>query len=95
MNLHSCHFAPITDTSITLISHCPPPCKKSGGNEKETGCKIYLSTLDFSKQMSQNYLGHCYMGKKSSQIILKAVNIRITSVNYLITTIYKYFLESC
>lgn len=39
----------------------PPPAPE--GNIKETGCKIDLPTLAFSKQMSRNYPGSCYLGR--------------------------------
>lgn len=35
-------------------------------NEKETGCKIFLPTLNSSKKKkrSENYLGNSYLGEK-------------------------------
>lgn len=67
-------------------------------NEKETGCKIFLPTLNSSKKKKKGQKiiqGTLILGKKKlPQIKLKPVYIRITSVNYLIT-VSKYFLESC
>lgn len=70
-----------------------PPSAKKEKNVEETGCKIYLPILAFSKQMSQNYVGTVILGKNLPQIKLKAVCIRMTCVSYLFITICNYFLE--